>query len=336
MWCCEDTYTYTVNKTIITPEYQAYKDAVAAFMADEFGQCFRFSDGSGGLKVRSMNETNDFIPSTSLHSRAVSITKTPRNSMIGLLYTLLSNYEAATNWLADLQILCKSINFTICFSTCSTDFFYYIGDTQVGGSYSYLYLHFIKVYLASSAAWKTVDYEYLSEQIPCNLEEFNLAVQQFYSTPNTTEAPCDQWSILIAQPDFFEGDQDWIDSQGPSNVKRDDTVVTLDHLMDREEKMHFLEKRDGGERNFTVNLGTDANGQPIFIIVTSWTYPNGNNGEAWVTATGIRVHYTLDTTSCATATYIETVDPEAVPGWAGTYFTITPPTNLKSFEPNML
>lgn len=71
------------------------------------------------------------------------------------------------------------------------------------------------------------------------------------------------------------------------------------------ENVHILAKRDGAPRNYTVNLSTDLGGNPIIIIIMSWAYPNGQNGQAFVESTGNYVRYTLeDLGNCASVAYI--------------------------------
>jgi hypothetical protein len=84
--------------------------------------------------------------------------------------------------------------------------------------------------------------------------------------------------------------------------------------MDPEEKYHYLQKRDGAPSNYTVNLGIGPDGRPQIIIVVSWVYPSGRNGQALVDATGVNIRYALaDPGNCASAVYIKTGDPEALP-----------------------
>jgi hypothetical protein len=186
--------------------------------------------------------------------------------------------------------------------------------------YTYLALTTLKHFVDTDIRYKQYSYYRLAQQIPCNLEAFNNAVSL---GPNngtiSTDNSCDQWAIVTANPNFFDGDQDYINSQGPKNMRRRSTSnPALNDFLDDEEVYHFLVKRDGAPRNYTVNLGPDPNGRPQIMILMSWAYPSGANGQALVDATGVNIRYALaDNTNCVSAVYMQTGDPEAVPAWVG-------------------
>ncbi|OBT81184.1 hypothetical protein VE02_10129 [Pseudogymnoascus sp. 03VT05] len=187
-------------------------------------------------------------------------------------------------------------------------------DINVTAKFKYLAIHIIKLFRSSNVYQFTSNQE-LAGIIPCQMEAMNGIIGAANAT-NSTTVQCSQFAWTEGwRPDFFAGDQDYIDSQSPvSTLKR--SVLTLDDVMDPEESAHFLAKRTGAARDYTVSLGTDLNGNPVFIVLESWTYPNGQNGQSLVEATGNVGRYTLqDPGDCGSATYIETADPDAAPAW---------------------
>jgi hypothetical protein len=327
VWCCDDTYTYEVTITTINSELLAYQNAMADFVTNNYGECIIYDldlglTGGGGLKRRSMNGTEELSLST-LERRQGLFGANSVTTIVQLLFLLLSSVEDGNDMLKAEHATCKSTPRQLrCCKRSGLISLISIRDQGIVTTLRFTYpaLTTLKNYVDTDITYKYYSYDKLAEQIPCNLEAFNNAVSL---GPNngttTTDNSCDQWAIVTADPDFFDGDQDYIDSQGPENRRRRSASgLALNDFLDDEEVYHFLEKRDGAPRSYTVSLGIGPNGQPQIIIVVSWVYPSGVNGQAFVDATGVNIRYALgDNTNCVSAVYVETGDPEAVPAWVG-------------------
>ena len=189
--------------------------------------------------------------------------------------------------------------------------------------YAYLAFKTLQAFVTTDIQFKFMSNEDISKQVPCNEDIYNSAIMAGNSSSADTDNGCSQWTIVSLDTDFFDGDQDYIDSEGSSTpITRRNTLPSGLRLSDFPEIdpiYHKLDKRDGAPRNYTVNLGIGPNGQPQIIIILSWVYPSGANGQALVDATGSNIRYALsDDANCRTAIYSETGDPEAVPAWVGT------------------
>lgn len=185
--------------------------------------------------------------------------------------------------------------------------------------YAYLSVKLLKNFLDNDLQYSLMSYSDVADGLPCNLPTWNSAVSLGPSNgTSSSKNACSQWTIVSLDSDFFSDDQDYIDSEGSATTRRSSPSLAIEDFLDEEEIYSLLERRDGGTRDFTVNFGLDANGNPRIIIVVSWVYPSGGNGQALVDATGVNVRYSLsDDTNCVLATYSETADPEAVPAWVG-------------------
>jgi hypothetical protein len=58
--------------------------------------------------------------------------------------------------------------------------------------------------------------EDISKQVPCNEDIYNSAIMAGNSSSADTNNGCSQWTIVSLDTDFFDGDQDYIDSEGSS------------------------------------------------------------------------------------------------------------------------
>ena len=185
--------------------------------------------------------------------------------------------------------------------------------------YAYLAFKTLQAFVTTDIQFKFMSNEDISKQVPCNEDIYNSAIMAANNSSADTDNGCSQWTIVSLDTDFFDGDQDYIDSEG-STSKRSTLTSSL-RLSDFPETdliYHELDKRDGAPRSYTVNLGIGPNGQPQIIIIFSWVYPSGANGQALVDATGSNIRYSLaDDANCGSAVYSETSDPEAVPAWVG-------------------
>ncbi|OBT80502.1 hypothetical protein VF21_00858 [Pseudogymnoascus sp. 05NY08] len=271
---------------------------MADFMANELEDCFASDSGWVGLNARSMDEAGGYpIPRLSTRALVTIGNATSLSVAVKLLYLLLTTIEDGNAMLTAKKLA---------------------WDSNVTPKYPNLAIHILRLFLVADIAYKFYSSLELSGLIPCNMDEMNNVVGRGANTGNSSTSlnRCSQFAWTEGwNPDFFASDQDYADSQSPSSkIKK--SVLTLDHVMYPGENVHILAKRDGAPRSYTVNLGTDPGGNPIIIIIVSWAYPNGQNGQAFVESTGNYVRYTLeDPGNCASAAYIQTANPEAVPNW---------------------
>ena len=323
VWCCEDHYVYTVTTVTVDAQLKAYQDAAAAFVKSPSAECAAYGGGlggGGGLKRRSQ----DKYALSTLQSRQTSgiSGSAAVAQMVSLLYAILTSAIDASDMLKEYHATCKKIPIVWSFIKIGTNPDDLLGDnamTQLG--FTYLLLKSLTTFFDTDIRYKFMSNTDKSKNVPCSLELYNNAIKAGANdgSPTATKR-CDQWTIVRLNNDFFDGDEDFVDSQSARKRRAiSDPAVTDYHH--HEEEYHHLEKRDGAPRPYTVTLGTDSNGNPQIIIIYSWVYPNGRNGQALVDATGVNIRYSLaDNGDCSTAVYAETGDPEDVPAWAGKSF----------------
>lgn len=177
-------------------------------------------------------------------------------------------------------------------------------------------VHSLIEFLADQPVYGYYSREKLAEEIPCQMDVWNtrLATAAAGSHMSPSLGSCYLWNLSNSDPDFWLDDMDLVESQMP-NKRSVNLIYDVDKPVT---EAHYLEKRVGAPRNYVVQLGQDGNGNEQIIIIVSWSYPNGRNGEALITANGMTDRYTLSNPSdCADSSFTNSAKAADAPAWVG-------------------
>ncbi|KAH8698404.1 hypothetical protein BGW36DRAFT_357942 [Talaromyces proteolyticus] len=295
--CCTPKYTTTV--TTVDPEFAEMEADLKAWLANATCSNSFYSDGwtYGSMKKRSLwpdhalkNSTLTYMlsgPESAIHEK--------RQDQPFIIYTsnsaLLILNDIIRAWRSSLVIVRAQKEFEA-------------WDQIIGAQYAHLttavMLPFIKQYFNLY----NIESSEIATQVICDLQEWDQMIEACSISSNNitcSNIDRDKWDPEYSvDPDTYGTSSGSVSRRG---VSFPDGIFTLD-------------KRDGAGRDFIVDCGIDpVTGQRRVMIITSQTYPNGNNGNSLQNANRLTARFALANPEECTDVTIDPNAPNNVWDW---------------------
>ncbi|TEY52072.1 hypothetical protein BOTCAL_0260g00080 [Botryotinia calthae] len=312
--CYEGDYSYDKSQVVINDQLQKYQDAVDDFVRSWKEKCPAF--------LASTANEDDSDPGSSASNLESRGTKgfSSVETMVLLLYTLINDLLDGNNMLRTQREL-----WDITMNS--------IGWENIG-------LTPLRNFLLADRGFSRRRLSKLlqAQQVPYNAEKINNVIGASTNGSRLLTKECALFTIPCLDPDFFYTDPnskyDYAASQaGVNPIDYYEFSRNNPNFSGKDETVHQLGKRDGASREYSVNLGTYAQGNPQIIFIWSFPYPSGQNGQTLVEITCNIQRYSLNNPAdCNDASYAPTADFEDTPAWVVEHiFELQTPARLLEF-----